>query len=70
MEKLAIPLIALGISSNKNFIEKVMKSINPKRFGEKSGLEDPFAVNELTLKEIISIFRRDQISERLTDSLL
>ena len=45
LENLAIPLIALGISSDQSFIEKVMKSINPKRFGAQSGLEAPFEVN-------------------------
>ena len=69
IENLAIPLIALGISSDQSFIEKVMKSINPKRFGEQSGLEDPFSINEICLKEIISIFRKDQVSEKLTEEL-
>ena len=32
-------------------------------------MEDPFSQNEIALKDLINIFRKDQVSEKLTDSL-
>ena len=48
---------------------KVLKAINPFKFGEKSGLVDPFAANEMSLKDFIKIFKKDQVSEKLTDTI-
>ena len=53
LDQLAVPLIALGLSSDSSFIEKVLKAINPFKFGEKSGLAAPFEVNQMTLKDFI-----------------
>ena len=58
-DELSIPLIALGLSSDSSFIEKVLKAINPMKFGEKSGLEDPFELNEMSLNDFIRIFKKD-----------
>ena len=68
-DELSIPLIALGLSSDSSFIEKVLKAINPYKFGDKSGLEHPFEVNEMSLKDFIKIFKKDQVSEKLTESI-
>ena len=59
----------MGLSSDSSFVEKVLKAINPHKFGEKSGLAAPFEVNQMTLKDFIKIFKKDQISEKLTESL-
>ena len=46
-----------------------MQAISPHRFGKKSKVDNPFEVNELTLKEFVKIFRKDQVSENLTEML-
>lgn len=48
---------------------KVMKAISPHKFGKKAKVKDPFEVHELTLKEFIKIFKKDQVSENLTEVL-
>ena len=69
LKNIAVPLIALGLSSDSSFIMKVLKAVSPYKFGKKSGLENPFEVNEITLKEFIKVFRKDQVSEDLTKML-
>jgi len=61
LDELAIPLISLGLSSNVTFTEKLLKAINPKKFAQ--GNFD----QELTLQEFTKIFKKDQVSERLTE---
>ena len=58
-DELSIPLIALGLSSDSSFIEKVLKAVAPFKFGDKSGLDDPFESNEMSLKDFIKIFKKD-----------
>ena len=62
-------MIALGLSSDSVFIRKVMQSISPHKFGKKAKIDNPFDVHELTLQEFIKIFKKDQISEELTELL-
>ena len=69
MLKLAVPMIALGLSSDSSFIMKVMKAISPKKFGGSAKVANPFEVNQLTLREFIKIFKKDQVSENLTEML-
>lgn len=69
LKNIAVPMIALGLSSDSSFIMKVMKAISPHKFGKKAKVGNPFEVNELTLKEFIKIFKKDQVSELLTDLL-
>ena len=66
---MAVPLIALGLSADSSFIEKVLKAVNPFKFGDKSGLAAPFEVNQMTLKDFIKIFKKDQVSEKLTETI-
>ena len=68
-DELSVPLIALGLSSDSSFIEKVLKAVNPFKFGDKSGLDDPFELNEMSLKDFIKIFKKDQVSEKITDAI-
>lgn len=65
--ELAVPFIALGLSSDSSFIMKVMKAISPHKFGKKALVANPFDVNELSLKEFIKIFKKDQVSESLNE---
>lgn len=69
MLKLAVPMIALGLSSDSSFIMKVMKAISPYKFGKMARVANPFEVNQLTLREFIKIFKKDQVSENLTEML-
>ena len=69
LNQLSVPLIALGLSSDSAFIEKVLKAINPFKFGEKSGVLNPFEINAMSLKDFIKIFKKDQVSEKLTDAI-
>ena len=69
MNELAVPMIALGLSSDSSFIKKVMKAISPHKFGKKAKVANPFESNELTLREFIKIFKKDQVSENLTEML-
>ena len=62
-------MIALGLSSDSSFIKKVMKAISPHKFGKKALSKNPYKDNQLTLKEFIKIFKKDQISENLTEML-
>ena len=62
-------MIALGLSSDSVFIRKVMQSISPHKFGKKAKVDNPFEVNRLTLQEFIKIFKKDQVSENLTELL-
>ena len=64
LEQLAIPLIALGLSSDSSFIEKVLKAINPSKF-----TAERIATAELSLREFTKIFRKDVVAERLTQCL-
>ena len=64
--ELATPLIALGISSDSSFVKKVMRTICPRKFGAKSKFKNPYEHNELSLKEFLKIFKKDQVSENLT----
>ena len=59
MNELAVPMIALGLSSDSSFIQKVLKAISPAKFGKHASVANPFEVNELTLKEFVKIFRKD-----------
>ena len=65
--ELAVPFIALGLSSDSSFIKKVLQTISPHKFGKKAKVANPFEVNELTLKEFIKIFKKDAVSENLTE---
>lgn len=69
LKNIAVPMIALGLSSDNSFIMKVMKAISPHKFGKKAKVANPFEVNELTLIEFIKIFKKDQVSEDLTKFL-
>ena len=69
LKNIAVPMIALGLSSDSSFIMKVMKGIAPHKFGKKAKVANPFEVNELTLIEFIKIFKKDQVSENLTQYL-
>ena len=69
LKNIAVPMIALGLSSDSTFVMKVMKAISPNKFGKKAKVKNPFEVNELTLKEFIKIFKKDQVSEAMTDML-
>jgi Ca2+-binding EF-hand superfamily protein len=61
VNELAEPLIALGLSSDTSFVEKVLKAINPTKFNS-SNID--FA--EIGLKEFTKIFRKDAVAEKLT----
>ena len=52
-------MIALGLSSDSSFIQKVMKAISPRKFGKKAKVAEPFKHNRLTLKEFVKIFKKD-----------
>ena len=67
VQAIAIPMIALGLSSNSLFISKVMKSVCPKKF--KSTCEKEALGTQLNLKDFIKVFEKDQISEDLTTHL-
>jgi len=60
-EELALPLIALGLSSDSSFVAKVFRAIYPKKFAG-NNVEDA----EIGLKDFLKIFRRDVVAERLT----
>lgn len=60
LEEFAVPLIALGLSSDISFVEKVIRSINPSKY---EGID---FTDELHLKEFTKIFRRDTVGEYLT----
>mmetsp|Transcript_42794 Transcript_42794/g.56528 ORF Transcript_42794/g.56528 Transcript_42794/m.56528 type:complete len:114 (+) Transcript_42794:105-446(+) len=62
-------MIALGLSSDSSFIKKVMKAISPSKFGKKALSKNAFDDNLLMLKEFIKIFKKDQVSENLTEML-
>ena len=63
-------MIALGLSSDSSFIKKVMSAISPQKFGSKAkNAKTAFEDNYLTLKEFIKIFKKDQVSENLTEML-
>jgi len=70
LNELAVPMIALGLSSDSSFIKKVLKTISPHKFGKKATSANPFEDNALTLKEFVKIFRKDQVSENLTELLI
>lgn len=59
MHELAVPMIALGLSSDSSFIMKVMKAVSPYKFGKKAKVKNPFEVCQLTLREFIKIFKKD-----------
>lgn len=47
-----------------------MKAISPHKFGKKAkNAQTAFEDNYLTLKEFIKIFKKDQVSENLTEML-
>ena len=77
LTNIAVPMIALGLSSDSSFVMKVLKAISPHKFGKKAekllkdkgSTQNPFEVNEITLKEFVKIFKKDQVSEDLTEML-
>jgi hypothetical protein len=62
---MAIPLVALGLSSDASFIKMVCRSIRPDRFTE-TGVEGGF----LTLKDFIMVFDKDNYADSLLSALL
>jgi Ca2+-binding EF-hand superfamily protein len=60
-DELAMPLIALGLSSDSSFVAKVFRAIYPKKFAD-GNVEQA----EIGLRDFLKIFRRDPVSERLT----
>jgi hypothetical protein len=66
LEEIAVPHITLGLSSDSNFIKKVLRNINPVKFAT----EECFDTNDLTLKEFTNLFKKDNVSERITDVLV
>jgi hypothetical protein len=62
---MAIPLVALGLSSDASFIKMVCRSIRPDRFTE-TGAEGGF----LTLKDFIMVFDKDNYADSLLSALL
>ena len=64
LEDLAQPLIALGLATDINFVQKTLKVLNPEKFG--SGQFD----NELSMKEFSNIFKSDSVSEKLIKLIL
>lgn len=63
-------MIALGLSSDSSFIKKVLTAISPYKFGKKAkNAATAFEDNYLSLKEFIKIFKKDQVSENLTEML-
>lgn len=61
-------MIALGLSSDSEFCKKVMRAISPLKFGKDAG-DEVFDDKQLSLKEFIKIFKKDQVSENLTEML-
>ena len=61
LEELAQPLIALGLATDTGFVQKALKVLNPKKFGQ--GKFD----DALTLKEFSRIFRIDPVSDKLNN---
>ena len=66
LEEIAIPHIALGLSSDENFIKMVLRNISPKKFST----EESFKTKTLTLKEFTNVFKSDPVSERITATLV
>ena len=44
LKNIAVPMIALGLSSDSSFIMKVMKAVSPFKFGKKAKVKNPFEV--------------------------
>jgi Ca2+-binding EF-hand superfamily protein len=61
VQELAEPLIALGLSSDSSFVEKVLKAINPSKYNSEN-----INFAEIGLREFTKIFRKDVIAEKLT----
>ena len=60
--ELAYPLIALGLATDTDFVNKVMKILAPKKF--KSDFD-----GELCMREFSTLFRSEQITEKLVHLL-
>jgi hypothetical protein len=56
-------LIALGLATDTDFVKKALKVLNPGKFGN-GNFEKC-----LTMKEILRIFRIDNISEKLINMI-
>lgn len=63
LEEIAIPHITLGVSSDSEFIKLVMNNINPSKFAT----EQDFNEKRMTLREFTQVFKKDIVSERLTE---
>ena len=56
---MAIPLVALGLSSDASFIKMVCRSIRPDRFADDRNHKNEADSGYLTLKDFIMVFDKD-----------
>jgi hypothetical protein len=56
--ELAYPLIALGLATDIGFVNRVMKTLAPKKFRRDPDME-------LNMREFSTLFRIEQISDKL-----
>ena len=61
-----MPLISLGLSSDTTFVKRLFKIINPEKFKTDQELVN----NHMTLKEFTQIFKRDLISQLITEKVI
>ena len=61
-----MPLISLGLSYDTTFVKRLFKIINPEKFKTDQELIN----NHMTLKEFTQIFKRDLISQLITEKVI
>ena len=62
--ELALPLIALGLATDTGFVKRVMKILAPQKFKDSD-----FENESLGMKEFSTLFRSDQISEKIVETV-
>ena len=67
---MAIPLVALGLSSDASFIKMVCRSIRPDRFADDRNHKNEADSGYLTLKDFIMVFDKDNYDDSLLETLL
>lgn len=68
VDEISLPLIALGLSTDTGFVEKLIKALVKKK-GKAGGKQVEYGDdNDLsfTLKDFVSIFKADRIGERIS----
>jgi Ca2+-binding EF-hand superfamily protein len=63
VDEISLPLIALGLSTDTGFVEKLIKSLKKKKAPKEGDDEDDLS---FTLKDFVSIFKADRIGERIS----